>query len=77
MRGNKHIINSKEDRAHSHLTDEQIITMATIVVRYDDAVYPEDYDKNLKVGDVGFVEPIDRFENEIDQVALDRFGITI
>ena len=40
-------------------------------------VYPEDYDRSLKEGDSGYIEPIDRFESEIDQSVLDRFGVRV
>lgn len=74
MRGNAAIINSQDDAKHVGYTDEQIIAMATITVRYDDAEYPEDYDTSLKEGDDGYIEPIWRFETEIDQAVLDRFS---
>ena len=75
MRGKAKIVNSPDDARVANLTDEMIIEMATISVRYDDAVYPEDYDKSLKEGDSGYIEPIDRFENEIDQSVLAWFGV--
>lgn len=77
MRGKTNIINTATDKNTINLSDEKIIEMATIKVRYDDAIYPENYDKKLKAGEEGFVEPIERFENEIDQAILDRFGIVI
>lgn len=77
MRGNASIINSKDDAKKAGYTDEQIIAMATISVRYDDAEYPADYDKTLKQGDEGYVEPVWRFEEEIDQAVLDRFSIKV
>lgn len=75
MRGNVTIINSQDDAKTAGYTDEQITAMATILVRYDDAEYPEDYDKSLKDGDDGYIEPIWRFEEEIDQAVLERFGL--
>ena len=77
MRGKAKIVNSQDDARAANLTDEMIIEMAAISVRYDDAVYPEDYDSSLKEGDSGYIEPIERFENEIDQSVLDRFGVVI
>lgn len=77
MRGNVNIVNTLIDKKASNLSDEKIIEMATISVRYDDAIYPDNYDKNLKEGDAGWVEPMWRFEEEIDQAVLDRFGIAI
>lgn len=71
------IINSATDFQKSGLSYEQIIEMATITVRYDDAQYPDDYDQSLKEGDDGYIEPILRFEEEIDQALLDRFGVVI
>lgn len=77
MRGKAKIINSKEDLESTDFTHDQIVEMATITVRYDDAQYPDDYDKNLKDGDDGYIGPIYRFEDEIDQAVLDRFGVTL
>ena len=77
MRGNTNIINSKDDASVANLDKDKIIEMATISVRHDDAKYPDDYDKSLKQGDDGYIEPDYRFENEIDQAILSRFGITI
>lgn len=76
MRGQVKIVNSKADAEVAELTQEQIIEMATITVRYDDAKYPDDYDPNLKEGDVGFIEPMWRFEEEIDSGLLTRFSIS-
>ena len=59
------------------MTREQIINMATITVRRDAAVYPENYDKDLKEGDDGYIEPDYVYEEMIDQAALDRFGVTL
>ncbi len=77
MRGKTEIINTATDRKSADFSDEQIIEMATTSVRYDDAIYPDDYDQNLKEGDDDFIEPIFRFESEINQVVLDRFGVVI
>tara|TARA_R110002012_G_scaffold65111_3_gene170808 strand:+ start:436 stop:687 length:252 start_codon:yes stop_codon:yes gene_type:complete len=77
MRGKAKIVNSKDDAKAANLTDDRIIEMATISVRYDDAVYPEGYDRTLKEGDVGYIEPMERFEDEIDQSVLDRFGVKL
>lgn len=77
MRGAVKIINTATDKSNSDFSDEQIIKMATHSVRYDDAIYPDDYDHNLKSGDDGWVEEIWRFEEEIDQAALDKFGVTL
>lgn len=74
MRGNATIVNSKDDAESAGFTTEQIIEMATIVVRHDDAVYPDNYDTNLKESDDGYIEPIWRFEEEINQAVLERFG---
>lgn len=75
MRGNATIVNSKDDAQSAGLTTEQIIQMATITVRHDDAAYPDNYDTNLKESDEGYIEPIWRFEEKIDQAILDRFGL--
>lgn len=77
MRGTVKIINSASDATNANLTRDKIIEMATISVRYDDAKYPGDYDKTLKVGEEGYIEPIDRFEEEIDQAVLDRFSVKL
>lgn len=77
MRGKVKIINSRADFEASDFTRDQIIEMATITVRYDDAVYPDGYDTSLNDGDVGFIEPVWRFEEEINQSVLDRFGISL
>ncbi|WP_419237915.1 hypothetical protein ACN08P_11150 [Photobacterium leiognathi subsp. mandapamensis] len=78
MRGQAKIINSPADKKVAGVTKEQIIKMATIQVRYDDAIYPDDYDhQTMKPGDVGYIEPIYRTETEIDQAVLDRFGVTL
>ncbi|NGZ66487.1 hypothetical protein G6Z92_05735 [Vibrio aestuarianus subsp. cardii] len=76
MRGNAKIINSMRDAQSIRLTYDQAVSAATIVVRYDDAEYPDDYDSALKDGDDGYVEPIWRFEEEINQAVLDRFGFS-
>ncbi|EGR2496675.1 hypothetical protein VCSRO55_0670 [Vibrio cholerae] len=75
MRGNATIVNSKDDAEKAGLTTEQIIEMATIVVRHDDAAYPDNYDTNLKESDDGYIEPIWQFEEEINQAVLERFGV--
>ncbi|ELM6621476.1 hypothetical protein Q2Y23_002438 [Vibrio fluvialis] len=77
MRGNATIINSKDDAQKAGFTTEQIIDMATIAVRHDDAVYPESYNSNLKESDEGYIEPIWRFEEEISQAVLERFGVEV
>ncbi len=77
MRGKIEIINTATDRKIADFSDEQIIKMATTSVRYDDAVYSDNYDINLKEGDEGFIEPIFRFESEINQATLNRFGVVI
>ena len=75
MRGKAKILNSQDDARVANLTNEMIIEMATISVRYDDAVYPEDYDQSLKKGDDGYIEPVYRNQIEVDQSVLDRFGV--
>ncbi|MBJ7536943.1 hypothetical protein [Marinomonas transparens] len=77
MRGKVKIINTNIDLEASQMTREQIIAAATIMVRYDDAEYPEGYEKNLKEGEDGYIEPVYRFEQEIDLGALDRFGVVL
>ncbi|MBJ6946066.1 hypothetical protein JG666_01940 [Vibrio cholerae] len=74
MRGTAKIINSAQDAKSVGLTCEQAVAAATITVRYDDAKYPDNYDKSLKEGDEGYIEPSWRFENEIDHSVLERFG---
>lgn len=76
MLGAVKIVNTPDDLSVSQMTREQIIEMATITVRYDDAVYPPDYDASLKEGDDGYIEPEWRYEEEIDQSALLRFGVS-
>lgn len=77
MRGAVKIVNTQEDLAVSNMTREQIISMATITVRTDLAEYPEDYDATLKEGEDGYIEPDYQFDEQIDQAALDRFGIEL
>lgn len=77
MRSEIKIVNTKDDANKVRLTREQIIQMATIKVRYDDAEYPESYDQSLKEGDEGYIEPIWRFEEEVDQAVLNRFGVNL
>ena len=74
MRGTSKIINSAQDAKSVELTYEQAVAAATITVRYDDAQYPDNYDTSLKEGDEGYVEPIWRFEDEIENSVLERFG---
>lgn len=74
MRGTAKIINSAQDAKSIGLTYEQAVAAATITVRYDDAKYPDNYDKSWKEGDDGYIEPIWRFEDEIDNSVLERFG---
>lgn len=59
------------------MTREQIIAAATIVVRHDAAAYSEDYDTTLKEGDPGYIEPDYQYEEVIDPVALERFGVVL
>lgn len=77
MRGNTNITNTQDDLSVSKMTREQVIEMATITIRHDATVYPEDYDTTLKEGDEGYIEPDYRYEEMIDQGALDRFGIVL
>lgn len=77
MRGAVKIVNTPADMAVSQMTREQIIAMATIAVRTDNAVYPDDYDKALKPGESGYIEPDYQYDEQIDQAALDRYGITL
>jgi hypothetical protein len=77
MRGNATIVNSKDDAQNAGFTTEQIIEMATIVVRHDDAVYSDNYDTNLKEFDDDYIEPIWRFEEEINKAVLERFGVEV
>lgn len=77
MRGSANIINSQDDATSAHWTKEKIIEMATISVRHDKAVYPDDYDHTLKEGDDGWIEPEYVYEDEIDQSVLDRFGVKL
>lgn len=77
MRGAVKIVNTQEDLVVSNMTREQIINMATITVRTDKTVYPDDYDQTLKEGDDGYIEPDYQFDEQIDQAALDRFGIAL
>ncbi|EGR4489269.1 hypothetical protein DDN09_17605 [Vibrio cholerae] len=74
MRGQLKIINSAADAQQAGITREQALEIATITVRHDRAVYPDDYDSSLKEGDEGYVEPIWRFEDEIENSVLERFG---
>ncbi|WP_022940110.1 hypothetical protein [Psychromonas hadalis] len=78
MRGQTKIINTVTDKQTAGISQADIIKQATINVRYDDAIYPDDYDHmQIKEGDEGYIEPIYRFEKEIDQGVLDRFEITL
>lgn len=74
MRGTAKIINSAKDAKSVGLTYEQAVAVATIRVRYDDAQYPSNYDSSLKEDEEGYVSPIWRFEDEIDNSVLERFG---
>jgi len=76
MKGLAKILNTSDDLAMSQMTQERIIKMATIKVRIDKAVYPDDYDKNLTPTDDGYVEPDYHYDEKIDQGVLDRFGIS-
>lgn len=76
MRGKVNIINTGDDLERSDLSIDRVVEMATISVRYDDAPYPDNYDHSLKEGDDGYIEPVWRFEEEIEQSVLDRFGIS-
>lgn len=77
MRGNINIVNTPADLAVSQMTREQIIAMATITVRTDKAAYPDGYDSTLVAGEEGFIEPDYQYDEQIDQAALDRFGVTL
>lgn len=74
MRGIPRIINSQADAKTVNLSNEKLIEMATITVRHDGAVYPENYDTSLSEGDSGYIEPIWTFTEEVDQAVLDRLG---
>ncbi|SBS36631.1 hypothetical protein MSP8887_02659 [Marinomonas spartinae] len=75
MKGSAKILNTSDDLAMSPISREQIIKMATVKVRIDKADYPEEYDKTLKSGDDGYIEPDYQYDEKIDQAVLDRFGI--
>ncbi|QUX97573.1 hypothetical protein C0J08_20155 [Marinomonas sp. CT5] len=77
MRGNVNIVNTADDLESSTITREQVIAAATIKVRTDAAVYPDDYDTTLKEGDEGYIEPDYQYDEKIDQAVLDRFGIIL
>ncbi|NVK28814.1 MAG: hypothetical protein HWE14_12255 [Flavobacteriia bacterium] len=76
MKGSVKVVNTLDDLAMSEITREQIIKMATITVRTDQAVYPEGYDKNLTPVDDGYIEPDYQYDEKIDQGVLDRFGVS-
>lgn len=74
MRGKLSIINSAQDAQQVGITREQALEIATITVRHDRAVYPEDYDTSLKEGDEGYIEPVYEYFQQVDQSVLKRFG---
>ncbi|WP_114774147.1 hypothetical protein [Vibrio cholerae] len=74
MRGHLKIINSAADAQQAGITREQALEIATITVRHDRAVYPDDYDVSLKAGDEGYIEPVYEYVQQVDQSVLNRFG---
>ncbi|HGS5355346.1 TPA: hypothetical protein ACMDR1_001416 [Vibrio cholerae] len=74
MRGKLKIINSAQDAQQVGITREQALEIATITVRHDRAVYPDDYDTSLKETDEGYIEPIYEYVQQVDQSVLNRFG---
>ncbi|EOW9186985.1 hypothetical protein ACN1SV_001561 [Vibrio cholerae] len=74
MRGQLKIINSSQDAKQAGITREQALEIATITVRHDRAVYPDNYDTSLKDGDEGYIEPLWEEEAVIDQAVMKRFG---
>ncbi|HBK7265784.1 TPA: hypothetical protein LNF52_000959 [Vibrio cholerae] len=74
MRGQLKIINSSQDAKQAGITREQALEIATITVRHDRAVYPDNYDTSLKEGDEGYIEPLWEEETVIDQAVMKRFG---
>lgn len=74
MRGQLKIINSSQDAKQAGITREQALEIATITVRHDRAIYPDDYDSLLKDGDEGYVDPVYEYVQQVDQSVLKRFG---
>ncbi|GIA27447.1 hypothetical protein FXE96_09740 [Vibrio cholerae] len=74
MRGELKIINSAADAKQAGITREKALKIATVTVRHDRAVYPDDYDTSLKDGDDGYIEPVYEYVQQVDQSVLKRFG---
>ncbi|HGS4493606.1 TPA: hypothetical protein ACMDNH_001861 [Vibrio cholerae] len=74
MRGQLKIINTAADAQQAGITSEKALEIATITVRNDRTVYPDDYDTSLKEGDEGYIEPVYEYVQQVDQSVLNRFG---
>lgn len=70
-------INTAKDAIVSGVSADYILKMATKRVTYDDARYPRNYNVKLKPGESGYVVPLLRYEYEIDQNILKKFGIEL
>jgi hypothetical protein len=59
------IINNTVDLTSSPSGDEHLAFLNALLndyITFDDAVYPQDYDRNLQPGDNGYVAPVIRKE---------------
>jgi hypothetical protein len=59
------LINTIEDLQAATDSHEQVAFLQTLLndyVTFDDAVYPEDYDRSLQEGDEGYIAPVTRTE---------------
>lgn len=59
------IINTTTDLALADQTEERAAFLQALLndyITFDDAVYPQDYDRNLQPGDDGYIAPVIRQE---------------
>ena len=59
------IINTPSDLVATEAGAERTAFLSSLLndyITFDDAVYPEDYDRNLQPGDDGYVAPVVRQE---------------
>lgn len=59
------IINTPSDLVATEAGAERTAFLTSLLndyITFDDAVYPEDYDRNLQAGDKGYVAPVIRKE---------------
>jgi hypothetical protein len=59
------IINTRADFAATEANEERTALLTSLLndeITFDDAAYPEDYDRQLEPGDDGYIEPVIRKE---------------